>query len=729
MKQTISLAIFILIYFYLQAQDTSSIYDFSLIELAQIKTTTSTRKTVSAYTAPGNIIIITHQDIKANNYTSLRDLLNDIPQIIIQHQASAENEDIYTINGITGNEKFLLLLNGIRINSTAGTDITIGESYSLKNIKQVEVILNPSSVLYGADAFSAIINLITFSIEENQGIDFNIYRGNYNTINTAFSANYKYKNLGFSILYKYYYSDEPFMPIFYPDLYQWFYYYQQTGKVIRFDDTINSPVGILPWNTYTQAYNFRTKLLYKNFEFGFMRFYESHSTAYTDKPENAIYCKNARYNTVLTNLYFKHSINNKNKSLKVNSLIFGQEFIILPNSAFINQYTGFYRAYKYEKAKSIRWEENLEINIKKDIPLNLGFTAEFYDIIPKTGDLPKPYDITKPYNQQNIYYFGTNLQDTSGNSLIIYQDIYRIKYYNFSIYSQIMHKFSKKIYLTLGLRKEINSRYGNTFIPRFSFVFLPNKLLSIKFFYGKSFLAPSAHKAYQHFGSFKPVTDSLGRTIGLISPFFRLTNPYLKPEYKDSYEISFTKFFNDNFFIKTNLFFNKLSNLITYNFINDTVFHNVPVEVAMIPQNRSEGKTYGATISSKTKFKIAFFKCTYNINYTYINGIIQGQKLDYTPNHSVKTSLNIQYLNFFNFVVGSEYRSKATLYTNITSPPYILFYSRGNALIFENNSNKVYISFKAMNIFNKHYFNLTDGTFGLKPQKPISLLIGLKAEF
>ena len=716
------------------AQIDTNFYNLSLRQLAQIKISTPGRNIMTVLTAPSNTITITEDEIRKNNYTCLRDMLDDIPQIIVQHRSSDEDEDIYTINGIWGNEKFLILLDGVRINSAAGTDIPIGQSYSLANVRQVEIILNPSSVLYGADAFTAIVNIITYRPEEKKGMEVNAQRGIYNTYNTSMAANYKVKNLGISLVGKYYESDEPFMPVYYPELYKWYYVYEKTGKVISFGDTIIAPIGIQPWDMHTRSANIRAKLFYKSWELGYINFFESHSTSLTGRPEYSIFCKQAHYNTLLYNIYLKHNHRSKNLAFESNSLLNFQTFKILPNSAFVNVYSNFNVAYKYENARDLHWEQNFRYSGFKNHLFNFGFAADYYDVIPKTGDLPVPYDESKPYNQQNIYYFGTNITDSAGNDLTIYQDFYRIRYYNLSIYTQATRHFSDKLYVTFGLRGEYNNRYNGIILPRFSFVYTPTNYVSVKFIYGRAFLAPSVHKAYQHYGSFIAVKDSLDRVIGLTSPFWRFVSPDLKPEYKDAYEITLTTFINDNLYFKINAFYNNLYNLIIYKYVYDSTFHSVNVDIGLVLKNAGYGQAYGGTFSVFSNFKLSYLNIKSTLSYTYIDGQTQKLPLQFSPKHSIKAKITMNYLDDINLTLGAQYRSMSYYYPSadeppVTSPAYYIVYASGNTLLIEHKWSRLWLTYRAINLLNKHYYNLSDGFIGPSPQPPIELMVGIRASF
>ena len=65
------------------------------------------------------------------------------------------------VRGIWQNNKILVLYNGHKITSPEGKDFIFGRhNWSLANVKRVEFIYGPASALYGADAVSAVINIV-----------------------------------------------------------------------------------------------------------------------------------------------------------------------------------------------------------------------------------------------------------------------------------------------------------------------------------------------------------------------------------------------------------------------------------------------------------------------------------------------------------------------------------------------------------------------------------------
>jgi len=59
------------------------------------------------------------------------------------------------------NNLILVLIDGIQINELNSGGFYGGYQYSLQNVKQIEVVYGPSSALYGTNAISGIINIIT----------------------------------------------------------------------------------------------------------------------------------------------------------------------------------------------------------------------------------------------------------------------------------------------------------------------------------------------------------------------------------------------------------------------------------------------------------------------------------------------------------------------------------------------------------------------------------------
>jgi iron complex outermembrane receptor protein len=103
--------------------DSTNYEDFfenSLEDFLQIQVTTASKSGDKLSHAPAKIYVLTKEKIQLRGYHSLSDLLESIPGVEIQRKSNAETFHAYSIRGIPGIEKFIIMQNGIRISSRLG---------------------------------------------------------------------------------------------------------------------------------------------------------------------------------------------------------------------------------------------------------------------------------------------------------------------------------------------------------------------------------------------------------------------------------------------------------------------------------------------------------------------------------------------------------------------------------------------------------------------------------
>ena len=186
-----------------------SFLEMSLEELLDLKVVSASRMEEKSSEAPATIHIVTEDQIRTRGYLNLEEVLEDIPEIEIQRKASVEYSNYFTLRGIDGSEKFIILMDGMRINSPTGTPLAIVYNYPVANARQIEIILGPASSLYGVDAFTGVINIITRKGTEAKGFSVSTSYGNYNTTNNTFMAGLGNDEVSFALTGNFYYSDEP----------------------------------------------------------------------------------------------------------------------------------------------------------------------------------------------------------------------------------------------------------------------------------------------------------------------------------------------------------------------------------------------------------------------------------------------------------------------------------------------------------------------------------------
>lgn len=124
---------------------------------------TSVSKTSeSVREAPATVVVVTGEEIERRGYLDLEQLLHNLPGFDVNRT----NGDIYSHVYQRGyfdefNSRLLLLVDGVEQNDlTQGTQY-LSRQYPLTNIDRVEVVYGPASTMYGANAYTGVISVIT----------------------------------------------------------------------------------------------------------------------------------------------------------------------------------------------------------------------------------------------------------------------------------------------------------------------------------------------------------------------------------------------------------------------------------------------------------------------------------------------------------------------------------------------------------------------------------------
>jgi outer membrane receptor for ferrienterochelin and colicins len=133
--------------------------------------------------APAVATVITAHDITAMGAIDLDQALESVPGLHVS-MTNAGNHPVYEFRGIAtkSNSQVLLLVNGIPITNVLWGDR--GEVWGgmpLENVQRIEVIRGPGSALYGADAFSGVINVITKTAADINGTEYGLRAGSFNS--------------------------------------------------------------------------------------------------------------------------------------------------------------------------------------------------------------------------------------------------------------------------------------------------------------------------------------------------------------------------------------------------------------------------------------------------------------------------------------------------------------------------------------------------------------------
>lgn len=146
---------------------------------ATISLATGNKQTIRR--APAVATVITAEQIAAMGASDVDEVLETVPGLHITRPASVGSSQ-YVMRGVVGTNapQVLMLQNGIPV--TLGFTNNKGNLWGglpVENIARIEVLRGPGSALYGADAFSGIINIITKTADDFQGTQFGARTGRF----------------------------------------------------------------------------------------------------------------------------------------------------------------------------------------------------------------------------------------------------------------------------------------------------------------------------------------------------------------------------------------------------------------------------------------------------------------------------------------------------------------------------------------------------------------------
>jgi len=157
------------------------IADFSLLsEAIQMQTyvVTASRKRERVEDAPASISVITQTDIRRESNTNLGDYMKTVKGV----EFTQSGIDSYNLSARGFNTSFssrlLTLTDGRMANVPSLRLIAYNViPVSFEDVQQIEVVLGPSSALYGPNAYTGVLNIITSSPLDASGTTINLQGG------------------------------------------------------------------------------------------------------------------------------------------------------------------------------------------------------------------------------------------------------------------------------------------------------------------------------------------------------------------------------------------------------------------------------------------------------------------------------------------------------------------------------------------------------------------------
>ena len=126
---------------------------------------------ISAERSANAITIIDNEQIINRPVSSISDLLRNVPGLAVSKSGVQGSQTQIRIRGSEANH-LLVLIDGIEANNAAQNDELNWGTFVAEDIERIEVIRGPQSSMFGSDALSGVINIITKNVIKPKNIKY-----------------------------------------------------------------------------------------------------------------------------------------------------------------------------------------------------------------------------------------------------------------------------------------------------------------------------------------------------------------------------------------------------------------------------------------------------------------------------------------------------------------------------------------------------------------------------
>ena len=486
--------------------------------------------------APSVASVITIDDIQRSGARTLAEVLESVPGIHISDSVLFD-DDLISIRGVhtSNNPQVLVLIDGVEVRHLFTAARPAGFRLPLGNVHRIEIIRGPGSAIYGADAFSGVINVITKSGQQINGTEFGARFGSFDSQDVWLQAGYSAEDIDLAFSHEYTRSDGDVNRMIESDG------FGRSGAFRSEYEIYNTQVKASLGNWHVRLHNWRLNNG-GNGPGGAQVLDDSGSV------EADYYQFDLGYKSIISDGWLLDARAGYNQSqTDIDNVLF-PEGTTIPIAADGNAGMGTDPIRAFDNGVIGNPSANAVI-IDADIALTYdlmsnhvfrfatGYTHEDFDTSETKNFGPGVLDIAHNPSQT----VPTNIVDVSNTDFIFIEDVTREVYY-FSLQDE--WKLADDWELTAGVRYDEYSDVGSTVNPRLALVWAAEYNLTAKFLYGRAFRAPSFTELYSQNNP------------------AQLGNPDLEPETIDTYEAALDYQINRDMNLLVNVFYYEINDLI-----------------------------------------------------------------------------------------------------------------------------------------------------------------------
>ncbi len=539
---------------------------------------TASNQSESVNEAPVPITIITAEMIEELGYNkNLNQILAAYVPGMAEIASNKPGENLAMHGAYAyGQELILIMENGHRLNSRFNNIGTTSYSVSLEKIDHIEVLRGPASSLYGNVALSAVVNIITKSGRDINGIKARYGYGSFNTHRADLLMGTQFMDADISAWASLYKSDGQIRHFKDGEG----YYKEHASPVARyFNFMIKSYFG--PDKIYVDSYRDTP-----SYDIGFALRLKGFNLQLSHKSGKKLFQTTSysgydysRYNNVnglkpgnaLDVTHAEIGYSRQLGKISLNASLYGDWYSFRRNEVMFDSLATIY--YKYDDNGIICDGEGNEVyeieeaegssnyeSFKENTVGGLLKIGTDYRIADMRGNLLVGCQFER-FSAGSRLYFNGDDEDLITEGSFYYEDMELVGKENIlSLFVQDKHYFTPQLILNAGLRYDQKSQTDDvqtTFSPRLALMYVPNDRFSLKLSYAEAFADLALFYRYLFKDAFELSPQRLSAlqltAMGKIAPW--------------------------NLNYEFNLFYNKYTNLLclfsrTENYVSEELLNN-----------------------------------------------------------------------------------------------------------------------------------------------------------
>jgi outer membrane receptor protein involved in Fe transport len=525
-----------------QPMTAASLLELSLAELINTPIVTASRSAEKRDQTPAHVVVVTREQIRERRYKNLADLLEDMPGVDFQRGTKSSQYNQFTVQGNLGPNRLLVLMDGIRISQPSAGSYPVAENLALYQAKQVEFLYGPAAALYGADAVSGVINIVTEAGNQNDGSWLSVGGGNFSSAEYSFMSGFNGERVRLSLGGHWQESERARLDRLYKSHFR-------KVDANTFDGNLVIPANAREkYQGEVSSHSIFARLdVDERLTLGYYRHHYTNLTSTVDPYSTTRYSSKARWITTSDTLYGRyrfHLADHLAAQLQVDY----SRMEVDPSSHYNNRYNDYQPGYSYSYGRRIGIEQSFDWTWSKQQQVQFGLGTQRFKAI-EGGSMPFKYDTGSSANNQGMFYPNTGLP----------MRIAHERYHSHHAYLQLLSQWHEQFSTTMGVRFDHHSAYGDTLNPRLGLVWKPAEQHLFKLMYAEAFRAPSSEESLGSYGTFSGTTDASGNYEG---SGFRVANPNLEPEKSRTIGLVWEWRPLRNLNLITNLYHSRITDLI-----------------------------------------------------------------------------------------------------------------------------------------------------------------------